>query len=274
LDEDDIKDDLGDLEDDDDGDRPEFILGDPEQAAKLHNSRIVIENMTISDFETVVTFANDYGRPIFVEVSDIVNPRIQTVNIPIAIDDAVFVGCLDSNKGVINKQIQFWDVVFTGEVHFNEAFFHAAVRFNGCQFEDNTDFSSALFEKTLSFNSCNFKKEVSFDGTRFKGKVDFSDSIFKKKILLTNTLFAQAVNLENVRFDGGHDATGSNIQEVSKGTQVLKQKAPESAGRHHAEPKRKAFNPWAELDKVSKKEMSRRDLFRGIRNLFPKRDDG
>jgi hypothetical protein len=36
---------------------------------------------------------------------------------------------------------------------------------------------------------------------------------------------------------------------------------------------KKAFNPWHELDRVSKKNVSRRDLFRGFAKILPKDKD-
>lgn len=253
-------------------DWPRFALENLEHDPKLQDSRIVIEEMTISDFEQVVAFANEHVRPIFVEGSVIEKARIQTVDIPITIDGADLVGPFDCRKGTFNKELQVWDVSFDGHVSFQEAVFGADVKFEDCRFEGATDFSGSLFEKNVSFISCHFGKGASFHGTRFQGQVDFRDSVFKKRAQFQNTIFANAIDLDKVRFEAGYDAAGSNLEGLNKTSQAQKT-AAKSPSQGDSKPKRKAFNPWVELDRVSKKQMTRRDLFRGIRNLIPKRDD-
>lgn len=268
-----LDDDLDDFDEDDDDDRMEFTLDDLERDAKQKGSPIVVEERTISDFEKLVGFANEHGRPIFIEESVIENVRIQTADVPIDIDDSVLIDLVDCNRGRFNKGIHFSEVVFGRDVSFNEAAFHAALSFDDCEFEGSVDFSTTVFEKGASFVSCDFEKETSFDGAQFKGRVDFRYSVFKKKAVFKNTFFSKVVDLDKVTFESGYDTTGSNLEEVKKTVQTKQKTATKSRSQGDMKPKRKEFNPWAELDRVSKKQMSRRDLFRGIRNLIPKRDD-
>ena len=88
--------------------------------------------------------------------------RIQTVDIPITIDAAEFIGSFDCRKGTFNKELQLWDVFFDDQVNFQEAVFGANVSFQDCQFEGGTDFSATVFKKNVSFISCHFEKDFTY----------------------------------------------------------------------------------------------------------------
>jgi hypothetical protein len=55
--------------------------------------------------------------------------------------------------------------------------------------------------------------------------------------------------------------------EVARQAQRSQQKEP----REKAKPRKTEFNPWRELDKVSKKNLSRRQILRGVFKFLPEK---
>ena len=257
-----------------DDDYPTFTLEEIDLNAHPSDASIFIESRTISSLEQVIAYANAKGRVLGIEDSTIDKARILTAEFPIGIDDSVFIGNLDCHNAQFNQDIKFWDVYFSASIDFHAAVFHGLVLFEDCQFERSVDFSATVFENNASFVSCDFEKETSFAGAQFKGKADFQSSVFKKSAVFKNTVFSGALNLDTVTFESGYDTTGSNLEDVNKAAQDKQEKATKRQWRGPVKAmKQKEFNPWAAMDRASKKKMSRRDLFRGIRNLIPKRDD-
>ena len=273
--EDDIDD--NDMDDDDeDDDLPEFNmreLGQPGDRGDTRSiSSIAIDERTIPSLADIVAIANKDGRPIYVEDCVLTNAQIRRADIDISVSDAVFTGKADFKNGVFGARFAFWDATFESEADFDQAVFRATVSFEDCIFEKKVNFAGARFEKGAAFTSCDFEEETTFDHAAFGGEVDFSWSTFRKKVTCKDAVFSQAVDLSNVKFEGDLDSTGSNLGDMKKEART-KQKGPQKMFQNKIKPKKTEFNPWRELDKVSKKTMSRRQILRGIFRFLPEKKD-
>lgn len=263
--------------DDDDEDMPYFDLSELVDGPDLQegNARICIAEKTISDLQEVLAFANDHGETLSIEESVIEKAQVGLTNIPVAFEESTFANNLEWSDGDFKQELQFWDVSFEGKADFSRAQFHSKVRFEDCEFCADTSFAGTTFEKDVSFVLCEFDDQVSFDRARFEKSIDFSQSAFQKKVRFEQAFFSQTVDLENVEFKDGYDATGSNLQVTATESQS-KPKAPQrSAPRKTPKigPQKTGFNPWRELDRVSKKDMSRRQLLRGIFRFLPEKKE-
>jgi uncharacterized protein YjbI with pentapeptide repeats len=272
--EDDIDD--NDMDNDDVDDLPEFSireLGQPGDRGDTRSiSSIAIEERNIPSLAEIVAIANKDGRPISVEDCVLTNTQIRRADIDISVNDSVFTGKADFKNGVFGARFSFCDATFEREADFDQAVFRAQVSFEDCIFENKVNFAGATFEKGVSFTSCDFEEETTFDHATFGGEVDFSWSTFRKDVTCKDAVFSQAVDLSNVKFEGDLDSTGSNLADMKKEART-KQKDPQKMFQNKIKPKKTEFNPWRELDKVSKKTMSRRQILRGIFRFLPERKD-
>ena len=273
--EDDIDD--NDMDDDDeDDDFPEFSireLGQPGDRGDARSiSSIAIEERTIPSLAEIVAIANKDDRSINVEDCVLTNAQIRQADIDISVSDSVFTGKADFKNGVFGARFAFWDATFESEADFDQAVFRATVSFEDCIFEKKVNFAGARFEKGAAFTSCDFEEETTFDHAAFGGEVDFSWSTFRKKVTCKKAVFSQSVDLSNVKFEGDLDSTGSNLADMKKEART-KQKGRQKMFQKKIKPKKTEFNPWRELDKVSKKTMSRRQILRGIFRFLPESKD-
>jgi uncharacterized protein YjbI with pentapeptide repeats len=197
--------------------------------------------------------------------------RIASADIDISIYESVFGRKVDFKKGVCRGRLNFWDANFHRKADFTGAIFKEAVHFEDCMFDRETNFSGSVFERNVAFTSCDFKGKVVFDDARFMGEVDLSESTFQKKVSCKGALFEKTVDLDNVRFQESPDTTDSNLADMKR-EGWAENEGHKKRYQKTVKPKTE-FNPWRELDKASKKSMSRRDLLRGLFRFLPEKDE-
>jgi hypothetical protein len=244
---------------------PEFSSIEAQKAIEADDpgSPLMIEKKTVTDLEEVIALANDIQRPVHIRGALIEKARICATRMSITIEASFFVDDLHWESMHFIQPLRFHDVDFQNKVRFRNSGFAGSVYFDDCVFHDETDFTAACFWADFDFLSCRAHKKVSFEAARIGGSFNLGQSTFYRKVVFRNAVLGKAIDLDNVRFEVGYDARGSSLEKIQKST----------SRQGGAQTTRKTFNPWTAFDRVSKKQMSRRDLFRGIRNLIPKKDD-
>lgn len=280
--EDDVDDD--EMEDDEDeDDLLEFHLeelsqpGDKDETGPRRLMAIAIEERIIPSLADIVAIANKDNRPISIEECELAGAQIDAVNIHISVDESVFTENANFANGIFLAGLAFYDVTFDKKANFGKATFRDKVHFEDCSFRDTVDFSGALFEKGAAFRFCDFQGETTFEDGTFGQEADFSESTFRKKVLFKDAVFKNVVHLDNVQFKDGLETTGSNLADMKK--EETKKEAPRQnkavrkTYQKRIKPKKAEFNPWRELDRVSKKTMSRRDMLRGVFRFLPEKKE-
>lgn len=232
---------------------------------------IVIEERTISSLSEIIAFAKEYKRPISFGECVLNQVRIDSADVDISVDECVFAEQVDFRKGIFGGKLSFWDAAFRKRAYFGLSVFKEKVSFEECTFYNSVNFAGATFENGAAFASCVFEGEITFDHAKFAGEVDFSESIFSKKVTFKNTRFSQVVDLSDVEFKQGSDTTGSNLMKMEKAVRA-KQTRPQKRLLKRAKP-RPEFSPWRKLDQLSKKNISRRQVLRGIFRFLPEKDE-
>jgi uncharacterized protein YjbI with pentapeptide repeats len=262
-------------DDEDEEDLPELRLeelnpsGDTDEAGPGH--LMVIEERMIPSLADIVAMANQDNRPISIEECELAGAKIDAINIDISIDESIFTEDALFENGVFLGKLTFCDVTFDKKAHFSRAIFREKVHFEDCTFRDTAHFDGATFEKGAVFTFCDFHKETTFDNGTFRDEVDLSESTFWKKVLFRDAVFNKALHLDNVQFKEGLETTGSNLADMKKEARI-QNKATQKTDQKRMKPKKVEFNPWRELDRVSKKTMSRRDMLRGVFRFLPDKD--
>jgi len=233
---------------------------------------IAIEERIIPSLEDVVAIANRDNQPISIEECELAGVEIDATNIDISIDESIFTEDVHFENGVFLGKLAFYDVTFDKKANFGKAIFRDTVHFEDCSFADAVDFSGALFEKGAAFRFCDFQGETTFEDGTFGQEADFSQSTFHTKVLFRDAVFKKQVNLDNVQFKEGHETTGSNLSDMKKEARIQK-KGTQKQDKKRMKPKKAEFNPWRELDKASKKTMSRRDMLRGVFRFLPEKKE-
>jgi len=95
---------------------------------------------------------------------------------------------------------------------------------------------------------------------------DLGGSTFRQNVTF------KEVDLNNVQLKDDLETPGSNLWDMKKETRWQK-KLTEKKYQKRIKPKKAEFNPWRELDKVSKKTMSRRDMLRGVFRFLPEKKE-
>jgi len=273
--EDDVDDD--DMDDDEDeDDLPEFRLEElnqPGDRDETGSSRLmVIEERVISSLAEIVAIANKDNRPISIEECELAGAQINVINIDISIDESIFTEDALFENGVFQGKLTFGDVAFDKKAHFGRAIFREKVHFEDCTFHDTAHFDGATFEKGAVFTFCDFQEETTFDNGTFKDEVDLSESTFWKKVSFRDAVFNKALHLDNVQFKESLETTGSNLADMKKEARI-QNKGSQKTDQKRMKPKKADFNPWRELDRVSKKTMSRRDMLRGVFRFLPEKKE-
>ncbi len=265
-------------DDDDDDDLEEFSLNDLPQLTNADqltaSGGIFIYEKSIASLAEIVAIAHKdkdgQNSPIAIEECAIAKAQIRSTHSDISIDESVFLEEVDFRNGVFEGKLSIWDTGFQKQADFHKAVFTKEVNFEDCTFAGQVSFAGAVFKKKVTFTSCSFKGEIVFDGAKFAAEVDLGESSFQKKVSFKDTVFEKTVDLTDVRFEETPETTGSNFAEMKK------EPPPEPQPRktkYHKRAKRKPqFNPWVELDRASKKSMSRRDLLRGVFRFLPKKE--
>jgi uncharacterized protein YjbI with pentapeptide repeats len=275
VDHDDIDDDE-DEDDEDEDDLPELRLeelspsGDTDEAGPGH--LMVIEERMIPSLADIVAMANQNNRPISIEECELAGAEIDAINIDISIDESIFTEDALFENGVFLGKLTFCDVTFDKKVRFGRAIFRGKVHFEDCTFHDTVHFDGATFEKGAVFTFCDFQEETTFDNGTFRDEADLSGSIFRKKVSFKDAVFNKALHLDNVQFKEGLDTAGSNLADMKKEARI-QNKGTQKTDQKRMKPKKAEFNPWRELDRVSKKTMSRRDMLRGVFRFLPEKKD-
>lgn len=266
-----------DMDDDEESDDlPEFSIKELGQAGSTNqtnsNREIFIEERNIPNLAEIVAIANKANRPISIEDCVLDKTRIDAANIDIFIDESVFAGEVEFKNAVFAGKLVLADTTFEKNADFGAATFQAEVSFDDCVFQNEVSFAGAKFEHGASFTSCNFEREITFDHASFAGKVSFGESTFRKKVTYKDALFWKEVNLRDAKFKEGLDTTGSNLENMNKVARQA-QRTQQEKRREKPKPRKTEFNPWRELDKVSKKKMSRRQILRGVFRFLPEKEE-
>jgi uncharacterized protein YjbI with pentapeptide repeats len=275
VDHDDIDDDE-DEDDEDEDDLPELRLeelspsGDTDEAGP--GRLMVIEERMIPSLADIVAMANQNNRPISIEECELAGAEIDAINVDISIDESIFTEDALFENGVFLGKLTFCDVTFGKKAHFGRAIFREKVHFEDCTFHDTVHFDGATFEKGAVFTFCDFQQESTFDNGTFRDEADLSGSIFRKKVSFKDAVFNKALHLDNVQFKEGLDTAGSNLADMKKEARI-QNKGTQKTDQKRMKPKKAEFNPWRELDRVSKKTMSRRDMLRGVFRFLPEKKD-
>jgi hypothetical protein len=90
-----------------------------------------------------------------------------------------------------------------------------------------------------------------------KDEFDLGGSTFRQNVTF------KEVDLNNVQLKDDLETPGSNLWDMKKEA-PRQNKAVRKTYQKRIKPKKAEFNPWRELDRVSKKTMSRRDMLRGV----------
>lgn len=256
-------------------DFPELTLADVNQLRDTGQTgpsrQIVIQEKTIPGLSEIVAIANKDNRPISIEECVLAEVRIASANIDISVDESLFAQKVDFKNAVFSGRLNFWDADFAKEADFSGAVFSEEVHFEDCRFDKEVNFTGAVFKKRVAFTSCDFEGEIVFDDARFAGEVDFSNSTFRRRASYKGALFDKTIDLSNVRFEVSPDMTGSNLADMKKDARV-EQQARKKTYQKRVKPKTE-FNPWRELDRASKKSMSRRELLRGVFRFLPEKNE-
>ncbi len=101
---------------------------------------------------------------------------------------------------------------------------------------------------------------------------DLSGSTFRKKVTFKDAVFKRRADFNNVQFKKGVETTGSNLSDMKKEVRTQKKLTPKKYHKR-MKPKKVEFNPWRELDRVTKKTMSRRDMLRGVFRFLPEKKE-
>lgn len=247
-------------------------LADLQDTDRTESGReIVIEERTISSLSEIISFAKEYKSPISFGECVLNEVRIDSADVDISVDECVFGEQVDFRKGIFGGKLSFWDAAFRESAYFDLSIFKKEVSFEECTFHKSVNFAGATFENAAAFASCVFEGEITFDHAKFAGEVDFSESTFWKKVTFKNTRFNQIVDLSDVEFKQGSDTTGSNLMKMEKAVRA-KQTRPQKRLPKRPKP-RAEFSPWPKLDQLSKKNISRRQVLRGIFRFLPKKDE-
>jgi hypothetical protein len=268
-------DDMDDEEDEDD--LPEFRLEELSQSGDRDETGpsrlIVIEERIIPSLAEIVAIANKDNRPISIEECKLAGAQIDSANIDISIDESVFTENARFANGIFLANLAFYDVTFYKKADFGTAVFRGKVHFENCMFHDTVHFGGATFDKGVAFTFCDFHEETTFDSGSFRDEVDLRGSTFRKKVTFKDAVFEKQVDLNNVQFKQGPETTGSNLLDMKKETRI-QNKGTQKQYQKTRKPRKAEFNPWRELDRVSKKTMSRRDMLRGVFRFLPEKKEG
>ena len=262
-------------DDEDEEDLPELRLEEltPSADADKAGPRplMVIEERKVPSLADIVAMANQNNRPISIEECELAGAEIDAINIDISIDESIFTEDALFENGIFLGELTFYDVTFDKKAHFGRAIFRDKVHFEDCTFHDAVHFDGATFEKRAVFTFCDFHEESTFDNGTFRDEADLSGSTFWKKVSFKDAVFNKVLHLDNVQFKEGLETAGSNLADMKKEARI-QNKGTRKTDQKRMKPKKAEFNPWRELDRVSKKTMSRRDMLRGVFRFLPDKD--
>lgn len=221
------------------------------ETGEIHD--IGIEKKTIQGLGEVVAIADKHNTSVNIKKCVLMEVQIDSAHIDISFNKSVFKEKIHFKNGVFNGKLNFWDSTFEEEADFSGAIFKEDIDFEDCTFHKEVNFFGATFEKKAAFTSCDFKGEIAFDGASFEGEVDFSESTFRKKAIYNRAIFKKAVDLSGTLFEESLEITGSNLPERFQ--KKMRQTTQ--------------FDLSHELDRVSKKKISRRQILRGLFRFLP-----
>lgn len=221
------------------------------ETGEIHD--IGIEKKTIQSLGEIVAIADKHNTSVNIKECVLMEVQIDSAHIDISFNKSVFREKIHFKSGVFNGKLNFWDSTFEEEADFSGAILKEDIDFEDCTFHKEVNFFGATFEKKAAFASCDFKGEIAFDGASFEGEVDFSESTLRKKAIYNRAIFKKAVDLSGTLFEESLEITGSNLPErfQKKMRQTTK------------------FDLSHELDRVSKKKISRRQILRGLFRFLP-----
>jgi hypothetical protein len=238
----------------------------------VHEHTILIEERTIADLARIVAFANKELRPIVFEQCVLSEARVIGISVDISFDDCRFTEEVRFDGVVSTGRLSFFDTHFDEEAQFQKTVFKEGVVFDECVFANRVSFFQAVLEKRAVFTLCEFEEDVIFDEVKAAADVDFSDSTFGGNVSFCGARFEKQVNLSNIEFERPPDTTGSNIEEAEKAARGEHRPAAPQEPEPTIRKEKAQFNPWRELDKASKKSMTRRHLLRGLFRFLPDDD--
>jgi len=275
MDEDDIHDD--DMDDDDDDseedeeDLPEFKITELNRQDKDEEAGsggdILVQEKMIPSLAELVAFANKEHRPLSFEECVLKKVRVHETGVDISFEESLFTEIVRFDKAVFAGSLGFWETCFDKKAQFHGAVFKEAVSFDECLFRSGVNFENAVFENKATFTSCVFEGDLRFDNARFAADADFSQSTFRGRVVCRDARFERSADLANTTFEHPPDTNGSNLAEAQEIPAPV-QEPPRKPYRKKGKKKRE-FNPWHELDKASKKTMTRRHLLRGLFRFLP-----
>lgn len=277
-------------EDCDDEEYDEFLLEELDKNPINEAGDIFIEGKKIRDFAALVLRAEEHDASLTIENCILFGTRIKGISVNISLDDVSFMEAFDCAGQRISGRLCFDDVGFGENVDFGSTVFEKSVWLEDCNFFGLANFAECRFKHDVSFRDSEFEKECTFDGANFQGDVNFASATFEKMVSFKDTVFGSSVNLHRVDFDAGVDKTGSNIDRSteensrddneSKQSEAAVEKEVSATDTPPATPQseikddaaKKEFNPWQELDRVSKKSVSRREMLQGAFHFLPKKE--
>ncbi|HID26860.1 MAG TPA: hypothetical protein EYP22_03325 [Methanosarcinales archaeon] len=221
------------------------------ETGEIHD--IGIEERTIQSLGEIVAIADKHNMSVNIKECVLMEVQIDSAHIDISFNKSIFKEKIHFKSGVFNGKLNFWVSTFEEEADFSGAIFKEDIDFKDCTFHKEVNFFGTTFEKKAAFAFCDFKGETAFNGASFKEEVDFSGSTFRKKAIYNEAIFKKAVNLSRTLFEESLEIMGSNLPDMS-------QKEKEQTTQ---------FNLSHELDKVFKKEVSRRQILRGLFRFLP-----
>jgi hypothetical protein len=274
-------------EEDEEDEYPEFTGLDLEKLITANMQTLLIEGRIIRDFSSVVSQAEERGISLAVEDCRLYGTRFAGAKIDMSFDDVSFMEPWDSADGHFMGHLHFYDSAFSHPVNFRSAVFEKDVLFDDCSFAKVATFAGSRFKSKASFMYSEFDKGALFDHAVFDEYVDFSRAEFGKRTSFKETVFEKGANIRETDFAKDMAGMGLNKESLSRKQSPHVEDAepspPEPENQHsetsrpvkkleQVKPKRE-FNPWQELDRVSKKSVSRRDLLRGAFKFIPKKEE-
>jgi hypothetical protein len=286
-DDDDDYDDYDDDDNDDDDDEyPEFTDRDLENLIAANIQTILIEGRTIRDFASVVCKAEERGVSLSVEDCRLYGARLPGAKIDLSFDDVSFMEPWISAEGHFAGNLRFYDSAFSHPTDFRSAIFEKDVLFDDCSFSKVANFAGSRFKSKVSFMYSEFNKGALFENAAFEEYADFSRADFGKRTSFKETVFEKGANIRETEFvkdlaemgldkeslAGKHPPNVEGAEPSPAEPQGVTSETPKPVKATEPVKPKPEFNPWQELERVSKKSVSRRDLFRGALKFIPKKD--
>jgi len=106
----------------------------------------------------------------------------------------------DFSEQNFQKEINFYNVMFSGKADFGHAEFSEAADFRRAKFSEAADFSDAEFSKTADFSDAEFSGRANLRRVKFSGRANFYGAEFSKTADFLEAEFSGKAYFERAEF--------------------------------------------------------------------------